>query len=110
LADLIRHQAAVRPERVATIFEGRQTTYGQLDRRASRVANGLLARDAAPQTRVALLDKNSDQFFEVLFGAAKARAVTVAVNWRLAPAEIAYIVNDAMAEVLFFGEEDFPIV
>jgi acyl-CoA synthetase (AMP-forming)/AMP-acid ligase II len=110
LCELIRYQAAVRPERVAMTFEGRETTYGQLDRRASRVANGLLASCPTPQTRVALLDKNSDQFFEVLFGATKARDVLVAVNWRLAPAEIAYIVNDAMAEVLFVGEEYFPVV
>ena len=86
-------------------FEGRETTFGQLDRRASRVANGLLATCATAQARVAVLDKNSDQFFELLFGAAKARDVLVPVNWRLAPAEIAYIVNDAEAEVLFVGEE-----
>jgi long-chain acyl-CoA synthetase len=110
LCELIRYQAAVRGERVALTFQGRETTYGQLDRRASRVANGLLASCPTPQTRVALLDKNSDQFYEVLLGAAKARLVTVPVNWRLAPAEIAYILNDAMAEVLFVGEEYFPIV
>ena len=52
-----------------------------------------------------MLDKNSDQFFELWFGAAKARDVLVPVNWRLAPPEIAYIVNDAEAEMLFVGEE-----
>jgi long-chain acyl-CoA synthetase len=39
-----------------------------------------------------------------------ARDVAVAVNWRLAPAEVAYIVNDARAEVLFVSEEFFPVV
>ena len=110
LSELIRYQAAVRGERVAMTFEGRETTYGQLDRRASRVANGLLATCSTSQARMALLDKNSDHFFELLFGAAKARDVLVPVNWRLAPAEMAYIVNDAGAEVLFVGEEYFPIV
>jgi len=105
LAELSRFHAAVRPERVAMIFEGRETTYGQLDRRASRVANGLLATCSTSQARVAVLDKNSDQFFELWFGATKARDALVPVNWRLAPAEIAYIVNDAEAEILFVGEE-----
>jgi acyl-CoA synthetase (AMP-forming)/AMP-acid ligase II len=105
LPELIRFHAAVRPERVAMKFEGRETTYGQLDRRANRVANGLLATCATTQARIAVLDKNSDQFFEVWFGAAKARDVLVPVNWRLAPAEIAYIVNDAEAEMVFVGEE-----
>jgi acyl-CoA synthetase (AMP-forming)/AMP-acid ligase II len=109
-AELIRYQARVRPEQVALTFEGRDTTYGQLNRRASRVANGLRAMSPAYQARVAMVAKNSDYFYEVLFGAAKARDVLVAVNWRLAPAEVAYIVNDAMAEVLFVGEEFLPLV
>jgi len=110
LGELVRYQAAVRPERVATTFEGRETTYGQLDRRSSRVANGLRAINSAPHMRVASIAKNTDVFYEVLFGAAKARDATVAVNWRLAPAEIAYIVNDAMAEVLLVGEEFFSSI
>jgi acyl-CoA synthetase (AMP-forming)/AMP-acid ligase II len=49
------------------------------------------------------LDKNSAAFFEQMLGAAKANAAMVAVNWRLAPPEVAYIVNDAKAKVLFVG-------
>src|SRR5687767_12433631 len=75
LAELSRYHAAVRGERVAMKFEGRETTFGQLDRRASRVANGLLAACSGPQARIAVLDKSSDMFYELLFGAAKARAV-----------------------------------
>ena len=41
---------------------------------------------------------------------AKLNAVTVAVNWRLAPREAAYIVNDAEATVLVAGEELLPLV
>jgi acyl-CoA synthetase (AMP-forming)/AMP-acid ligase II len=105
LSELIRYHAAVRPERIAMTFEGRETTFGQLDRRSSRVANGLLATCSTPQARIAVLDKNSDQFFELWFGAAKVRDVLVPVNWRLAPPEIAYIMNDAEIEMLFVGEE-----
>jgi len=110
LGDLTRAHAQVRPEKSALVFEGRETTFAQLDRRASQVANGLIATGLKPQARIALLDKNSDLFFEVLFGAAKANDVMVAVNWRLAPPEVAYVVNDAMAEVLFVGSEFFPVV
>jgi acyl-CoA synthetase (AMP-forming)/AMP-acid ligase II len=62
------------------------------------------------QGRVAVLDKNSDTFYEVWFGAAKARKVLVPVDWRLAPAEIAYILNDSGAEFLFLGAEFFPAI
>jgi acyl-CoA synthetase (AMP-forming)/AMP-acid ligase II len=110
LAELIRQRAATWPERHALTFEGTASIYQDLDRRATHVANGLLADTDAVQGRVALLDKNSDTFYEVWFGAAKARKVLVPVNWRLAPAEIAYILNDAAAEFLFVGAEFFPAI
>lgn len=110
LADLIRQRAATSPERDAITFEGAASTYQDLDRRATRVARGLLALSDVVQGRVAVLDKNSDTFYEVWFGAAKARKVLVPVNWRLAPAEIAYILNDSRAEFLFVGPEFFPAI
>jgi acyl-CoA synthetase (AMP-forming)/AMP-acid ligase II len=41
---------------------------------------------------------------------AKANAVMVSVNWRLAPPEVLHIVNDAGADILFVGGEYFPVV
>ena len=80
-----------------------------LARRLQDGIPGLTLVCVAAQDRVAFLDKNSPEFFEVLFGAAKLNAVTVAVNWRLAPREAAYIVNDAEATVLVVGEELLPL-
>src|ERR1051326_1628933 len=110
LAELIRQQAAIWPECDALTFEGAASTYRDLDQRATRVANGLLTLSDAVQGRVAVLDKNSDTFYDVWFGAAKARKVVVPVNWRLAPAEIAYILNDSAAEFLFVGTEFSPLI
>ena len=110
LADIPRFHTYARPSDVAMVFSGRETTYDQLDRRASQVANGIIGEGVQPQTRVAVLDKNSDSFFEVMFGSARANTVFVAVNWRLAPAEMAYIINDALTEILFVGEEYFDTV
>jgi acyl-CoA synthetase (AMP-forming)/AMP-acid ligase II len=109
-ADIVRDQAAVQPDGVAMVFQGRKTTYRQLDRAASQVANGLRAIDPTPGTRVATLDKNTDHFYELLLGAAKAGQALVPVNYRLAPPEVATIVNDARAQVLFVGPEYVPIV
>ena len=55
--------------------------------------------------RVAFLDRNGIEYFEVFFGCALLGAVSVAVNWRLAPAEMAAIIEDAGAPVLFFGAD-----
>ncbi|HYD07526.1 MAG TPA: AMP-binding protein, partial [Reyranella sp.] len=110
LADIVRRHGAQQPDTAAILFEGRTTSYGALDRAASQVANALIAEGVRPQARVAHLDKSSDQFFELLFGVAKANAVMVSVNWRLAPPEVLHIVNDAEAEILFVGEEYFPVI
>lgn len=65
LADIVRHQAAAQPARIALTFEDRHTNYATLDRRANQVANGLLAAGMRPATRIAVLDKNHDSFFEI---------------------------------------------
>lgn len=110
LADIVRIQGRERPDATAIVYDGRPTTYGELDRLSSRVANGLIGAGIQPQARVAHLDKSSDLFFELLFGVSKASAVMVSVNWRLAAPEVAHILNDAEAEILFVGEEYFPLV
>jgi long-chain acyl-CoA synthetase len=110
LADIVRQHAAARPDTAALVHAGRTTSYAELDRAASRVASGLIAEGIRPQARVAHLDKSSDIFFELLFGTAKANAVMVSVNWRLAPPEVLHILNDAQAEILFVGEEFFPVI
>ena len=105
VADISRVMAARQPDVTAQIFDGRETTYGELDRRASQVANGLIAEGIAPDSRVGAIGKNSDYYFEILLGACKARGVVVGVNWRLAAPEVEYVLNDAKVEVLFVGAE-----
>ena len=105
VADVVRIQGRTRPEAPAIDFEGRTITFGELDERSSRVADALRALGVESGDRVAFLDKNVPEYFEVLFGVAKLNAVNVAVNWRLAPEEIAQIVNDSGAVVFIVGPE-----
>jgi fatty-acyl-CoA synthase len=69
------------------------------------VANGLLAEGLRAGARIGFMGKASDQFFEVVFGAAKAGIVPVGINWRLALSEVVQVLNDCGAEVLFVGPE-----
>lgn len=110
LGDIARGQAKVRPDKIAFHFEGRETSYGAFDDHTNRVANGLIALGLKPGTRVSYIGKNSDLYFEAVFGAAKAGIVMTPVNWRLAGPEMVYILNDARAEVLFVGAEFIELV
>jgi acyl-CoA synthetase (AMP-forming)/AMP-acid ligase II len=106
LATLIDEHVKVRPNKVAMNFQGRETTYAGLDRRSNQVANVLMASGLKSGARVAFLAMNTDRYFDILLGVAKARMVLVPINFRLAPPEMAYIVNDADAE-LFFVDSEF---
>lgn len=110
LAGITRYWAGQQPDKAAQVFQDRHTSYRLLDQYASRVANGLIALGVRPQERVAFLDKNSDLFFELLYGSAKSNCVIVGINWRLAPPEVAYVINDSQAKVLFVGPDFYELV
>ena len=93
VTDFVRVQARERPDAAAFWFEGRETSFADLDARSSRCAQALLAAGVPPGGRVATLCKNTDAFPVLWFGAMKARACAVPVNTRLAPPEIAAIVE-----------------
>src|SRR4030081_2745981 len=105
LADIIRAQGKARGYTTAFEFEGRRTSFAGLDIHTNRVANGLVSLGVEPHERIAYLGKNSDIYFELLLGAMKANVVMAPVNWRLAGPEVAFIVGDCKAPVLFVGPE-----
>jgi long-chain acyl-CoA synthetase len=94
LPELIRWRARVTPDIAAIWFEGQSITYRELDRRASQVANALIARGVKAGDHVCVLDQNHDMQIETIFGIAKAGAVFTPVNWRLAAPEVCFVVND----------------
>ncbi len=105
LADMVRARAKALGEAILYEFEGRQTSFAEFDRNTNRVANALKALGVKPHERIAYLGKNSDSYFELLMGAIKANVVMAPVNWRLAGPEVAFIVEDCKAAVLFVGPE-----
>jgi acyl-CoA synthetase (AMP-forming)/AMP-acid ligase II len=105
LADMVRARARTRGNAIAFEFEQRRTSFSEFDIKTNRVANALIALGVKPGERIAYLGKNSDIYFELLLGAMKAKVVMAPVNWRLAGPEIAFIVEDCKAPVLFVGPE-----
>ena len=110
LANIVRTHAAHRGGQPMLTYGTRTITYAAMDATSNRVAQALLAEGIGRQDRVAFLDKNGPEYFEVLFGGAKVNAVNVAVNWRLAPEEMERTINDAQAKLLFVGADFLPHV
>jgi long-chain acyl-CoA synthetase len=80
-------------------------TWSEVYARAKRVSRALVEAGVSPGDRVAFLDRNSIEYFEVFFGCALLGAVSVAINWRLAPAEMAAIIEDSHSKVVVFGPD-----
>ena len=102
--EFIRHWGDERGDRLAMREEDRFFTYAELEERTARVATALLAKGLKKGDRIAWIGKNSDIYFTLFYGAARAGIVMVPVGWRLAPPEWAYIINDTKAKLLFVGK------
>lgn len=105
VGDIPRHHARLRPNAIAQTFEGRETTWAELNENTNQVANALIRHGVRRGDRIAYLGKNSDHYFELFLGAAKIGAVMTPIGWRLAPPEIAHIVENSAAKILFVGPE-----
>jgi long-chain acyl-CoA synthetase len=99
--------AATAPDRPAVVVggSGKVLTYGELEARANRVAYVLRARGLGVGDHVALLLENRVEFFEVMWGALRSGVYVTPINWHLNPAEVAYIVDDCGASLLFGSAE-----
>ena len=105
LGQISTRLARERGQRTAYVFRGRETSYADVERHANQVADQLTAAGCAPGARIAQIGKNSDVYYELLLGCAKAGCALVPINWRLAPPEIRFILADSGAEILFVGAE-----
>jgi long-chain acyl-CoA synthetase len=105
LADIPDHHARITPDHIALIADERRVSWAELAERSDRVARALAVAGLGPEARVAMLGTDSERSYELLLGCAKAAMVMLSINWRLTAGEIAYIVKDAEAELLFVTPE-----
>src|SRR3954470_15157178 len=107
IADIVRVHARLRPDAVALVVGGRPITFAELDARSNQAAQAFRAAGVGFGDRVAFIEKNGAEFFEVMCALAKLGAVGVPVNWRLAAPEMLHIIEDAQAKVAVVGSEFF---
>jgi len=105
VAGLLRENTSRRPDQTMFVDRGQSWTWDDHHRRACRVGHALASEGVQAGGRIAFLDRNGIHYFETLFGGALSGIVNVAVNWRLAPTEMAAVIDDAGAEVLVVHRE-----
>ena len=107
LADICSKWANLAPARPALVDvpSGRRVSFGELEEAVLRLANGLLGLGLAKGDRVAILSKNSIEYFELYYACARAGLIAQPLNWRLGTAELARILQDGEPSALVSSTE-----
>jgi fatty-acyl-CoA synthase len=105
VADLLEERAADAAERPFIVFEGRELTFGEMNRRANRVAHAALAAGLKPGSVVALMMDNRPEFPLVWLGLAKVGIVTALLNTSARGRVLRHALEQTRAEALVYGSE-----
>jgi fatty-acyl-CoA synthase len=101
---MLRDRARLTPNRVAIESLEGDWTYAELERRSDE-----LAASIEPGSRVSTLTGNTAEHVAVFYACAKAGACLHPISWRLAPAEVAFQLDDAEPAVLLVQDEQRPL-
>ena len=107
VVESLRRHARERGADLAYWTPARTWSFAQLDEASNRIAQGLASLGVGAGDRVACLTKFTADCVALVIGANKIGAVCMPVNWRLAPPEIDYIVDNGKAK-LMMADAAFP--
>jgi fatty-acyl-CoA synthase len=106
--DWIKRHAERTPDKLALVdaHSGRELTYAAFNQRAAQMGSYLVHEMGLQRgDRISILAKNSAEYYEVLFACSKTGLILNTLNWRLAPPELAYIINDCAPRLLLYEPE-----
>jgi fatty-acyl-CoA synthase len=102
--------ASVYPNRLAVVHGERRYSWREALERCGRLASALSARGIGRSDTVALMAPNIPEAFEAHFGVPMAGAVLNALNIRLDPGTLAFILKHGEAKVLITDTEFAPVI
>jgi long-chain acyl-CoA synthetase len=108
VAQALERAARHFPDTPAILFEDQRLSYRDLHAAVNRTAHGLRAWGIGPGDRVALFLPNIPPFAVAYLGVQKLGAIAVSVNAMLTTEELAYVLADCGAGVVFTVEALWP--
>jgi fatty-acyl-CoA synthase len=106
----LRYAEQQYPGRTAVVCNHNRFTYAQFAERAARLGGALCQNGVRPGDRVAFLSTNCHRLLEAYYGVLEAGGVLLPLNMRLGPSELAYVLNDAEATILFVEKQFLGLV
>ena len=110
VSEFLGISAAIVPDRTALVFEGKRTSFAELQSRVTRLANGLRSLEVGEGDRVAIVQVNTDAVVETCFAAARMDGVFVPLNFRARAEEISFMIRDAGPKVLIVGSRYLDLI
>ena len=101
----LRRAAEVYPERLAVVHGAQRHTWRQIYTRCRRLASALQRRGVGPDDTVAIIAPNVPAMFEAHYGIPMTGAVINALNTRLDPGSVAFMLRHGEAKVLLTDRE-----
>lgn len=98
------------PDEPCLKYGSLELTKRDFNTRINRLAHAFQQSGIRPGQRVAVLMGNSHVFLEILFALSKIGGIMVPLNFRLAPPELEFILNDSEPEMLIYSPEFLPSV
>lgn len=102
LADLYESLADAFPDRPALVVGDWRATFGELDRRANRLAHWWQSQGIGEGDHIGLYLYNGHEYIEAMLAAWKLRARTININYRYVATELAYIIEDAQLKGIIY--------
>src|SRR6516164_1399998 len=106
----LRYAQQQYPQRTAVVCGEERFTYAQLAERVGRLAGALRKAGVQAGDRVAFLSANCHRLLEAYYGVIEAGAVLLPLNIRLAPPELAFVLNDSGTRLLFYQKRFLDVV
>lgn len=120
LYNILTETAQKHPGELAVFCGDIHYSYSEFQEQVDKLAGGLIKLGISKNDKLTIIHKNCHYFLEIYFAAAKLGAVLVPVNYRLAPDDFAYILNNSRSKIvisqsefitpIFERLEEFPMV
>jgi O-succinylbenzoate-CoA ligase len=101
---VLEHHASRTPDKPIAVMGGHAVTYRQMAEWSAALAGGLRERGVGAGDVVGLLSYNNIEFLATIFAANYVGAIAMPVNWRLAAAELRFILEHSGARALVCDE------
>ncbi|GBD40707.1 Long-chain-fatty-acid--CoA ligase [bacterium HR39] len=108
--DFLSWAARTFRDRTGVVYGDRRYTYREFETRCRRLAGALAKMGVGRGDTVAIMSPNTPPMLEAHYGVPMAGAVLNALNIRLDPASIAFILDHGEAKVLLTDTEFAPVI